>query len=102
MVLLPNSLFNLEQNAAETTVVQNMNTLHFAEQMYAGRTGAYANAFEDLKPLLQGDLATGRTGGYQFSVERSEGGYIIRASPQPPGRGKRSFWSDQSRTLKLQ
>ena len=51
--------------------------------------------------LIQEDLATGEKQGYRFTLTASPGGYVINAAPLVFGtNGSRTFWSDQTMTVR--
>ena len=100
--------------AQEMAAIQAIKAIHQAETMYYSQYGKYAASLAELGPpttggasgpgaadLIQEDLATGEKQGYKFTITASPGGYVINANPVAFGtNGSRTFWSDQSMTIR--
>lgn len=101
-------------NARETAALGGIRTIHTAQTMYSSQFGRFAKSLAELGPaatggqtgpasadLIQADLASGVKGGFKFVVEETPTGYRISATPVAYNRdGRRSFYSDQSMTLR--
>ena len=100
--------------AQEMAAIQAIHAIHQAETMYYSQFGKYAASLAELGPpttggapgpgaadLIQEDLATGEKQGYKFTITAGPGGYVINANPIAFGtNGSRTFWSDQSMTIR--
>ncbi len=101
-------------NARETAALGAIRTIHTAQTQYSSQFGRFAKSLAELGPaatggqtgpaaadLIQADLATGLKGGFKFVVEETATGYRISATPVAYNRdGRRSFYSDQTMTLR--
>jgi type IV pilus assembly protein PilA len=101
-------------NARETAALGGIRTIHTAQTMYSSQFGRFAKSLAELGPpatggqtgpasadLIQSDLATGLKGGFKFVVEETATGYRISATPEAYNRtGRRSFYSDQTMTMR--
>jgi prepilin-type N-terminal cleavage/methylation domain-containing protein len=101
-------------NARETAALGGIRAIHIAETQYSSQFGRFAKSLAELGPaatggqsgpasadLIQADLASGIKGGFKFVVEETPTGYRISATPVAYNRdGRRSFYSDQSMTLR--
>ena len=99
--------------AQEMSAIRHIGVLHTAQAQYYSQFGKYAGTLTELGPpssgqggpqaadLIPGDLATGKKGGYTFTVAASPAGYTVTAVPDVFGQtGKRTFYSDQSLTVR--
>jgi type IV pilus assembly protein PilA len=99
--------------AQEMAALQAIKAIHQAETMYYSMYGKYGESLPALGPpaagtpgpqaadLIQEDLATGEKQGYKFTITAVPGGYVINATPAAFGTsGSRTFWSDQSMTIR--
>jgi type IV pilus assembly protein PilA len=95
--------------ALETGAQRAISTIHTAQAQYQSQFGRYASTLAELGPpttgapnvsaakLISRGLASGEKGGYQYSLQPTEAGYTINASPVAFGNtGKRTFYSDES------
>jgi type IV pilus assembly protein PilA len=101
-------------NARETAALGAIRTIHTAQTQYSSQFGRFAKSLAELGPaatggqtgpaaadLIQSDLASGVKGGFKFVVEETATGYRISATPVAYNNtGRRSFYSDQSMTLR--
>jgi type IV pilus assembly protein PilA len=76
-------------------------TINSAEIQYYSQYGRYATSLAQLGPtagaLIDRNLATGKTGGFNFVLQQSPTGYILLVKPTVFGTsGKHTFYSDQS------
>ena len=98
-------------NAQEMAAVAEMSTLNKAEVQYYSQFGQYATSLSQLGPppsggaaegpqaagLIPGGLASGASGGYNFTITQSAQGYAVSAVPKVfNSTGRRTFYSDQS------
>jgi type IV pilus assembly protein PilA len=99
--------------AQETAALAAIKTIHTVQVQYYSQYGKYATSLQELGPpasgaatpaaadLIQSDLASGEKQGYKFTVTGTPGGYIINANPVTyNSSGSRTFWSDQSMTVR--
>lgn len=99
--------------ANETAAIGAIRTLHIAQTQYYAQFSRYATTLAELGPpasgssgrqaadLIPGSLASGLKGGYRYSLEGTPSGYRIHAEPEVFGTsGNRTFYSDQSQTLR--
>ena len=100
-----------QMNARETGAIQGMRTIYSAEIQYESQFGQFAATLTQLGPaassgaaegpqaagLISGSLASGSTGGYNYTITQIPGGYSASAVPQAFGStGRRTFYMDQS------
>ncbi len=98
-------------NAQEMAAVAEMSTINKAEVQYYSQFGQYATALSQLGPpastgaaegpqaagLIPGGLASGASGGYNFTITPSAQGYAASAVPKVyNSTGRRTFYTDQS------
>ncbi len=98
-------------NAQEMAAVAEMSTINKAEVQYYSQFGQYATALSQLGPpaasggaegpqaagLIPASLASGSSGGYNFTITQSAQGYAATAVPKVfNSTGRRTFYSDQS------
>ncbi len=98
-------------NAQEMAAVAEMSTINKAEVQYYSQFNQYATSLSQLGPpasgggaegpqsagLIPGNLASGTSGGYTFTVAQSAQGYAATAVPRVfNSTGRRTFYSDQS------
>jgi type IV pilus assembly protein PilA len=119
-IAIPNLMRNKIQ-ANETAAVGAMRTLNESVLLYSNSYGGFPHALSDLGPgsggtaatsagadLIDSVLASGIKSGYRFSyvaVATDPSGnvlsYAITATPAVPGSsGQRSFFTDQSGTIR--
>jgi hypothetical protein len=87
------------------TTVKAITAIHSAENEYFSEYGHWGR-LEDLgrngAGILSNDIANGRSGPYDIALEISKEGYQVRAIPRNSQcRGCRSFYSDQSLTIRM-
>ena len=98
-------------SAQEMAAVAEVGTINKAEVQYYSQFGQYATSLSQLGPpaasgaaegpqsagLVQASLASGASGGYNFTLTQSPQGYTLSAVPKVFGStGRRTFYSDQS------
>ena len=86
----------------EMSAIQSLHTIAIA--MYGRRevSDRFPNSFAEVADDLSGDLRKGEKDGYRFSITGTQNTYSITALPiHYGGRSKRSFWLDQSGTLRV-
>jgi len=119
-IAIPNLMRNKIQ-ANETAAVETMRTLNESVLLYSNSYGGFPHALADMGPgasgtaatsasadLIDSVLAKGVKSGYRFSyaaVATDPSGnvqsYSITATPVSPGSsGQRSFFTDQSGTIR--
>ena len=95
------------QEMAATAEIQNINKM---EIQYYSQFGNYATSLAQLGPpsqsgtegpnaagLLPANLTSGASGGYNFTLTQTPGGYAISAVPKSfNSTGRRTFFSDQT------
>ncbi len=99
--------------AQEMATIRGVITLHTAQTQYYSQFGKYAATLAELGPptsgtagpqsadLIPADLATGKKGGYLYTLQATQGGYQINATPEAFGNsGSRTFFSDQSQVIR--
>ncbi len=98
-------------HAQEMAAIEELSTINKAEIQYYSQFNSYATTLSQLGPpassgapdgpqsanLIPGSLASGVSGGYNFTVTASPQGYGISAVPKAFGStGRRTFFTDQS------
>jgi prepilin-type N-terminal cleavage/methylation domain-containing protein len=98
-------------NAQEMAAVAEISTINKAEVQYYSQFGQYATALAQLGPpasagaaegpqaagLIPNGLATGASGGYNFTITPSPQGYAVSAVPKSyNSTGRRTFYTDQN------
>jgi prepilin-type N-terminal cleavage/methylation domain-containing protein len=98
-------------NAQEMAAVAEVGTINKAEVQYYSQFGQYATVLAQLGPpasagaaegpqsagLIPGGLASGASGGYNFTIAPSAQGYAVSAVPKVyNSTGRRTFYTDQS------
>ncbi len=98
-------------NAQEMAAVAEISTINKAEVQYYSQFGQYATSLAQLGPpasagaaegpqaagLIPNGLATGASGGYNFTIAPSAQGYAVTAVPKVfNSTGRRTFYTDQS------
>ena len=99
--------------AQEMATIRGVITIHTAQTQYYSQFGKYATSLVELAPptsgtagpqaadLISADLATGKKGGYIYTLQSTQGGYQINATPEAFGNtGSRTFFSDQSQVIR--
>ena len=110
-VALP-KLANARKFAQEMAAVKAVSTIHTAETQYYSQYGQYATSLTQLGPpangaagatgaeLIDQDLATGEKGGFKFTLQPTQTGYAVTASPTQFGTGgSHTYFSDQSMAI---
>lgn len=101
-------------HSQEMAAIAEVRTINQAEIQYQSQFGQYATSLTQLGPaasgaaegpgaagLIPANLASGTASGYNFAVAASPLGYAITAVPSSFGStGRRTFYSDQSGTIK--
>ena len=119
-IAIPN-LMRSKIQANEAAAVETLRTLTTSGVMYSTTYGGYPHAISDMGPitgtanatsaaadLIDSALASGVKSGYKFTYtvgSTDPGGYVLSysltATPVVPGTtGQRSFYSDQSATIR--
>ena len=97
-------------HAQEMAAIEELSTINKAEIQYYSEFNQYATALGQLGPpasggaegpqaanLIPGSLASGSSGGYNFTITTSAQGYSVSAVPKAFGStGRRTFYTDQS------
>jgi type IV pilus assembly protein PilA len=93
--------------AHETSAIQNLRTVHTMQIQYYSQFGHFAAQLSELGPppsgagLIPKSLAEGKKSGYIFSMQLTGDGYSVTAVPERFGTGgRRTFYSDQSQTVR--
>ncbi len=98
-------------HAQEMAAIEELSTINKAQIQYYSEFNQYATALSQLGPpastssqdgpqaanLIPGSLASGVSGGYNFTLSATPQGYGVSAVPKAYGStGKRTFYTDQS------
>lgn len=98
-------------HAREMGAIATLKTINTVEIQYQSQFGQYATSLAQLGPpagagsnegaqaanLISGNLASGSTGGYNYTVTQTPTGYAALATPKVYNNtGRRSFYTDQS------
>jgi type IV pilus assembly protein PilA len=101
----------MRMNAQEMAAVEEISTINKAQTQYYSQFNQYATSLAQLGPpasgggaegpqasgLIPANLASGASGGYNFTITQSPQGYAVSAVPKTFGTtGRRTFYSDQS------
>jgi type IV pilus assembly protein PilA len=100
-------------NAQEMAAVAEVQNINKVEIQYYSQFGNYATALTQLGPPTQGgaegpaasgllgaNLASGASGGYNFTLTQTPTGYAISAVPKAfNSTGRRTFYSDQTNVV---
>jgi hypothetical protein len=81
--------------------VKAITTIHTAETQYDSEFGQYATSLTQLGPnganLIDRDLASGHTAGFEFVLRPTQAGYSVSAKPVGFGsRSAHTYYSDQN------
>src|SRR5579862_6473442 len=100
-------------SARETAAIGAIRTIHQVETQYYSQFGKYAASLTELGPpasgapspasadLISADLASGKKGGYIFTVAATSTGYSVLAVPETfNSSGRRTFFSDQTLAIR--
>ena len=82
--------------------VKAISTIHTAETRYYSQYGRYAISVTELGPaqLIDRYLASGRQGGFKFTIQPTQTGYAVSAAPLQFGTsGTHTYFSDQSMSI---
>lgn len=106
-------LMSTRASAQEMAAIRHIVTLHTAQTQYYSQFGKYATTLAELGPptsgaagpqsadLIPAELASGKKGGFLFTMSSTQGGYAINANPEAFGTsGRRTFFSDQSQVIR--
>src|SRR5579884_3349590 len=106
-------LSSARMQAQEMAAVAHVKTLNTAESMYYSQFGNFASTLAQLGPptsgnagpsaadLIPGDLASGKKGGYTFTLTQTPQGYTVTAVPDVFNTtGRRTFYSDQTMVIR--
>ena len=100
------------QTAREMAVIREIGSIHVAETQYASQFGKFAGSLAQLGPPISGAdgpeganllpkvLTEGKKNGYVYSLTATPSGYTITAVPETAGTSSRTFYSDQSLTIR--
>jgi type IV pilus assembly protein PilA len=101
-------------HAQEMAAIKTLNTINTTEIQYQSQFGKFATAIAQLGPppsgggegpeaagLISGNLASGTSSGYNFTVTQTPGGYAVSAIPKAFGStGRRTFYTDQTGVIR--
>src|ERR1700761_4721530 len=102
-------------NAQEMAAVAEIGTINKQQIQYYSQYNQYATSLAQLGPpatsggaegpnaanLIPGSLASGATGGYNFTLTATPTGYALSAVPKAFGStGRRTFYSDQTAVVR--
>jgi type IV pilus assembly protein PilA len=102
-------------NAQEMAAVAEIGTINKQQIQYYSQYNQYASSLAQLGPpstsggaegpnaanLIPGSLASGATGGYNFTLTATPTGYALSAVPKAFGStGRRTFYSDQTAVVR--
>jgi prepilin-type N-terminal cleavage/methylation domain-containing protein len=93
----------------EMAAIRQIGTIHTAQTQYMSQFGRFAATLVELGPgagkavgpsaadLIPGDLAQGEKTGYKFTLQGTQEGYTVNATPVTfNSTGRRTFFSDQT------
>lgn len=89
--------------AQETSAVRHIQTIQTAQTQHFAQEGRFAATLADLGPplnLIPEDLASGRKGGYLFTLPSDGSTYAIHAKWHSSKSGHREFYSDQTLVIR--
>lgn len=98
--------------AQEMAAIRHIVAIHQAQTQYYSTYGKFASNLNQLGPatgapgpdssdLIPADLASGKKGGYSFTLAESDTGYTINADPEAfNSTGTRTFFSDQTLVIR--
>ena len=89
--------------AQETSAVRHIQTIQTAQTQHLAQEGKFAATLSDLGPsmnLIPEDLASGRKGGYLFTLQSDGSTYTIHAKWHGSKSGHREFYSDQTLVIR--
>jgi hypothetical protein len=89
----------------ETAAIGAIRTIHTVQVQYYSQYGRYAASLRELGPaaagLIDGELASGTMGGYNFTLAGNASAYAIHADPVEVGKsGMQSFYSDETLVIR--
>ena len=101
-------------HAQEMAAIKTLNTINTTEIQYQSQFGKFATAIAQLGPppsgggegpeaagLISGNLASGTSSGYNYTVTQTPGGYSVSAVPKTFGStGRRTFYTDQTGVIR--
>jgi type IV pilus assembly protein PilA len=102
-------------HSQEMAAIAEIRTITQAEVQYQSQFGQFATSLGQLGPpasagaaegpaaagLIPASLASGATGGYNFTITQTPGGYAVVAVPKAFGStGRRTFYSDQTAIIR--
>ena len=102
------------RSAFEMAAIRTLHTLNTAQVQYFSTYGRYASTLNELGPtpggaapspaasdLIPGDLASGLSSGYVFTMVGTPAGYTINADPQVyEVTGARTFYTDHTNVIR--
>jgi len=98
-------------NAQEMAAIASLKTINTVQTQYMSQFGQFATSLAQLGPpatagaaegpqaagLIPGSLASGSTGGYNYTITGSGTAYAVSAVPKAFGStGRRTFYTDQT------
>lgn len=98
-------------HAQEMAAVATLKTINTVQTQYMSQFGNFAGSLAQLGPppagggaegpnnaaLISGSLASGTSGGYNYTITASPSGYAVSAVPKAFGStGRRTFYTDQT------
>jgi type IV pilus assembly protein PilA len=104
-----------QMHAREMGAIATLKTINTVEIQYQSQFGQYAGSLAQLGPpagagssegaqaanLISGNLASGSTNGYKYTVTQTQSGYAAVAVPQAYNNtGRRSFYTDQTGVIR--
>ncbi len=104
-----------QMHAREMGAIATLKTINTVQTQYQSTFGQYANSITQLGPpassgapegaqaanLIPPNLATGSTGGYNYTVTQTPSGYSVVAVPKAfNNTGRRSFFTDQTGVIR--
>jgi type IV pilus assembly protein PilA len=102
-------------NAQEMAAIAEIGTINKQQIQYYSQYNQYATSLAQLGPpatagaaegpqaagLIPASLASGSTGGYNFTITTTPTGYAVTAVPKAFGStGRRTFYSDQTAVIR--
>ncbi len=114
LIILSVALPKMSQSqihAREMGAIKTLQTINTVQIQYQSEFGQYANSLGQLGPpagagtnegaqaanLISGNLASGTSGGYSYTVTQTPSGYAVVAMPKVyNSTGRRSFYTDQT------
>lgn len=89
-------------HTSEMSAIRSITFIHQGQQEFKARYGHYATNLNELgaSDLIPVSFAEGVTIGYRFTMNGGPDSYALFATPASPDAGRRTFYSDQTQTIR--